>query len=240
MGDISAVRAALPMLGFAGTAVGLAWIGVVLGATGRAAESVPLVPGPGTACLYGEWSEPKSIASLPRADRLSAASVRRLGAANVIFGNLLPTSTENWIGDLEMPPNPLLIHSLDGRDLPKPEGEFWFVHPRTLQDDRGRVHMFWGEPGGRTSLTVPEFTRGAVQSVWYAVLDPTEGWSEPIRAQPVEVDPPSSDPAPPRTIQVSALQEDPPGDIWWGRAASPLLSANGEIQAFFPLAPRTR
>jgi hypothetical protein len=65
--------------------------------------------------------------------------------------------------------------------LPPPAGNFVFVDPRVAVDNRGRVHVVWGEPAPGTDVAgAPSVSALDVANLWHAMWSDGK-WTTPTR-----------------------------------------------------------
>jgi len=130
-----------------------------------------------TTCTYGEWSAPRAVEGVPQGSMMRDPWLALNGDAGYVVGNDVV-----WLDDSPVRPHPFIATTLDGRNIGKPAGNFWFVYPRAVLDPRGTLHVVWAEPDSQ-----PNAIRGIdwppgqqkLASLWYATYRSDDGWSTP-------------------------------------------------------------
>ncbi len=139
------------------------------------ANSPPLQTG----CGDSEWSAPRPVAGVPAGSILRNVSLALRGEHGYVVGN------DIWLFDsLPSPPRPLLVLTLDGRDIGEPAGDFHFADPRALLDTDGTLHLLWAEPAdGWRPVKRWEWAgfRQHYGTLWHAAYAPATGWTSPVR-----------------------------------------------------------
>jgi len=158
-----------------------------------------------TSCQYGEWSSPRALDKVPRGSMVRDPWLALDRDRGYVVGNDVL-----WFDESPVRPRPFIATTLDGRDIGKPDGEFWFVRPRAVLDTRGALHVIWAEPDTHPAMIparVWSSTRYRLTSLWSATYDPRHHWSPP-----------------------TLILDRPRGDIWWrGDFATATTDSAGHV-----------
>jgi hypothetical protein len=67
-----------------------------------------------------------------------------------------------------------------GVDIGAPAGDFEFIYPHGVVDERGKLYVVWGEPDTMLSRSIGAWMITSVRGIWTATYDPTtKSWSPP-------------------------------------------------------------
>lgn len=138
-------------------------------------------------CTYGSWSSPIRAPGAFDSKVIRTPSLSGTRSEIYLAANLMPAwPVENWTRSV--PKGPVVIRSLDGSDLGRPEGGTWFLGPRLLHDGLGNLYLLWGEPALNAIDSIPlsEFFRTPVMRILYAKYDRKHGWGRTSTAYEVK------------------------------------------------------
>jgi hypothetical protein len=164
-------------------------------------------------CNYDPWSVPAVFPSQARQFVLRAPTALAVGHDLTVVGTMMPALRPVYWSQA-VPRTPFAA-ARNGHDIGRPAGGVWFLGPKALADQAGRIHVIWAEPSPSIGDTISmrQYEKLSAQRVMYAVYDPKTGWS-------------------PTTIifQTSTGTAESIGqNLEWSRTADATLDGSGDV-----------